>query len=104
MAKLKQATSRIRFENECKRAANKTGYEVNFYSAPVGEKSINEDDGSLHISKFGVRACFWIQSDDPKIQNERAREVLKALRLAVPDSALTEEYAEEDECDCPGRA
>ena len=81
MAGLKRATSAIRFRNECKRVAVKTGYEVGFY--PDKHTTIFQDDGVLHIAKFGIRACFVIAHDDLNVQNERIREVLGALRLSV---------------------
>lgn len=97
MAKLKQVTRRLRFENRCERASKKTGYSVAYYNDPPGTAAgIYQDDGTLHVSKYGLRACFWIFNDDPAIQNERARAVLAALRLMVPDSALSPVQLEPD--------
>ncbi len=98
-----------KFEKKCLKVSEKTG--VSFYS-PYEDDNMHldafEDDGCLHIHKGGIRACFGVnptQDEPAKIQNERTREVLKALGLEklIGSRVLVDETEEDQECPHCGR-
>lgn len=93
-----------KFETECRKVSEATGIEVTFH--PDKEKSDPvQDDGTLHITKRGLRACFDVglgQGATGKYQNERTRAILSALKMedCINDHVLVDEE-DEDENVCP---
>lgn len=92
------------FKKKCNRVAESLGIGVEFYSDDGFERQF-EDDGTLHISRANVRACFDVSGGEGKTakdQNDLTRDVMKALRMTkyIGDSVLVDEDDEADEV-CP---
>jgi hypothetical protein len=69
-----------------------------------------EDDGTLHVVRHGTRAVFDVsngQTDNTKAQNEKTRQIMKALgaEKKLSSRVLMDESEDEDEevCECCGR-
>lgn len=83
----------------CKSISNSLGYGVSFITDANRDKKPFIDDGTLHVRRCGVRACFDVACDVERIQNDRVREIMKELRLSVTKSVLIDEpvdYVEEE--------
>lgn len=100
------------FEKRCIIAARDAGVEVIFFRDDVDHKNdAVEDDGSLHVTRSGLRACFDVgdgQSRSGYDQNVKTIMVLSGLGLWLDmeqkskDRVLVDETAEEDDDDeCP---
>lgn len=62
--------------------------ELDYYDSSnlSGELEIVEDDGSLHISCFGLRACFYIGQDvSARDYRSSARRVLREFGVSNSD-------------------
>jgi hypothetical protein len=96
---------KTKFEIECQKIADTLNLgDVLFFADECKEPPF-EDDGSLHVIKRGMRACFDVgdgQRRDGKSQNEFTRAVLTALKMErfINDRTLVEENDEDDET-CP---
>ncbi len=99
MAGLKRVTDAIKaerrkeaFRRKCLKVSESTGIEVSFCDDDRKQEP-HEDDGTLHITKDGLRACFWVCSDVPAVQNERAVEVMTAMKMEkkITDRVLVED-------------
>ncbi len=93
-----------KFQIECEALSEKTGIYVMFFEDKDAQKPV-EDDGNLHITKRGLRACFDVgngQSLSGKDQNENTRTILKALGMedAINDRTLVDETDEDEENEC----
>lgn len=101
---------KTKFEKDCERIEEETGISVYFpFTVESKKVEVVEDDGALHVTKSGVRACFSIGQDRPlREQNERMMTVLKTLKLDQEkylkralwsdEDIETEEHEDEDEC------
>lgn len=92
-----------KFETECRKVSENTGIDVMFFP-DKGKSDLTQDDGTLHITKRGLRACFDVgrgQSATGKEQNERTRAILSALKMedCINNRVLVDE--DEDENVCP---
>jgi len=88
-----------RFDELCTEAAESIGCELERFD-DQRQTDTFEDDGSLHVRAIGSRYVFDVsrnQSLSGKQQNERTREVLRVLGVAVPPAALVSENEDEDE-------
>lgn len=48
------------------------------------EFRMNEDDGTLHVEQFGLRACFYIGQGNTRISfNRQANQVLKTMGYRI---------------------
>lgn len=99
---------RIRnFRRRCIRAAEKACVgEVEFYEDKGGvfPNCEFEDDGTLHIRRDGLRACFDVsncQNDSAEVQDVKIKAVMKAMRLAVKPGFFGPHPIEEDKEFCP---
>jgi hypothetical protein len=69
---------------------------------------IYEDDGALHVRRYGVRAVFEVnrgQDESGATQNQKTREVLAALGIKLKNReagrAFVDEIDENDPGYCP---
>jgi hypothetical protein len=73
--------------------------DVSFYD-DARAADIYEDDGNLHVRRYGVRAAFDVgegQSATGVKQNANATTILTALGLKFnPDRVMVEEYDEDE--------
>src|SRR5579864_2056706 len=96
-----------KFETACNAVSEKLGIDVMFFDDETGS-SVVEDDGNLHITRRGKRACFDVgngQSLNGKQQNERAKKILAELGIEATKDALVDETDDEDDentCSCCG--
>ena len=83
------------FEKKCLKIGDDLGIGVTFFSGEAYTDGITfHDDGTLHVVRVGVRACFDVsnsQSLSPKEQNDTTRKVMRALNLKVTDTCLVED-------------
>jgi len=100
------------FRKRCNLAFSLIGAEpLYFNDGDSREDDAFEDDGSLHVRRNGLRACFDVsngQSLDAAKQNAMTRLVMEALGLAKRDQPLPgrvavevpeeKEYGDEDCC------
>ena len=101
------ARGKKQFEIACKTAAAAADLDpeddLSFYD-DGGRGNEFEDDGSLHVKRYGVRAVFDVSNghqDSGVTQNFKTRAVLKALDIPVTDQVLTDEHDDdEDGCTC----
>lgn len=97
-----------KFQVQCEAIAEELGIHVMFF--PDSPSKPCEDDGNLHITKRGLRACFGVglgQSLGPKEQNANSQLVLDALGITKFDKSavmLDETEDEDDECPHCGRS
>lgn len=81
-----------KFQQQCINVSEETGIGVTLYHDERGEKDdAFEDDGTLHIRKRGIRACFNVVASSSLEQNDDTREIMGLLRLEVSDSVLADE-------------
>jgi hypothetical protein len=69
-------------------------------SREIDRTSEFEDDGALHIVRFGYRACFVVSEsqDHPKRQNELTRRILNDLGIDIDgDRVFVDEDSEHDD-------
>lgn len=98
-----------KFETQCEKVSEDTGIDVMFFDDDTNPAPC-EDDGNLHITKRGLRACFDVgmgQNATGKVQNERAKKVLEALKITKfkPEMVFVDETEDDDdECPCCGRS
>ncbi len=66
-------------------ASERSGVEVLFFELNESQElSICEDDGNLHVSRFGLRACYDIGQELPMREYIRLRErILRYLGQAL---------------------
>lgn len=100
------------FRKKCEAAASEVGVNVSFYENEAGNDQFG-DDGYLHITKNGFRACFDVghgQSLEGSEQNKNTRAVMNHLGMEskISDRVLVEETDEDededDECPHCGRS
>lgn len=78
------------FKIICEAVSANLDVEVSFYGEQNAQTPF-EDDGALHVTKYGLRAVFDVgngQSLSPAQQNARAASVLDALNLPVTRRTL----------------
>lgn len=90
---------RVAFRMKCERVAEKTGFGVSFYEDDDTDRA-NMDDGTLHITRSGLRACFDVANDEAVYQNANIRKVCAAMGLKAKDEYMEDEE-EEHEGVCP---
>lgn len=103
--KIMKKTRKTQFQSLCQEVSDKTRISVSFIREKSGKTNVHEDDGTLHVTKGSIRACFDVgegQRLSGKEQNARAKELLKALNMEsyATKAAFTDEYEEEDNV-CP---
>lgn len=84
------------FKRRCEKVAETLGLDVSFYDDAQPDRE-NVDDGTLHITRSGLRACFNVDQgrDDGKLQNENTRAVLAAMKIKVGDNVLVDVESED---------
>lgn len=71
----------MKFRQTCEQVADRLGIGVSFFS-PQPSRPPFHDDGNLHVTSRGTRACFHLDQDAPdKLQNQRTRLILIALDM-----------------------
>lgn len=92
------------FEKKCNEVADKVGVSVDFITddaTPV--RRVSEDDGTLHINKGRRRAMFSVGQDDPKLANERMREILRLMEVKFDPELVFVDEEDDDVCPHCGR-
>lgn len=91
------------FQSKCEKVSEQLGIAVEFYLEGTGRYKRSagafEDDGSLHVTRSGLRAAFDVgegQSLSGKAQNKNTRAVMEALDVPVTDRVLVDEKDNED--------
>lgn len=87
-----------KFLRDCREADKLIGgYDVMHWPAKDRKTHIEEDDGTLHVSKNGLRVCFDIGQDRSlDEQNERMGIVLRHLGLFDHPDVEKALWSEED--------
>jgi hypothetical protein len=88
------------FPQQCQAIAEATGFEVTLIRDVACKPCAFEDDGFLHIVRRGIRAAFWVSHDDPSVQNENVRDILRRLKIKPTIETLVEEDEQDNDC-CP---
>lgn len=96
------------FEKLCREAVERLGLDdVIFFSAAGEKPDVVEDDGTLHVTRRGQRACFDVsnnQNDSARVQNKKTLSVLKALDIKLTDKqllrVLVKDTQDDGERDC----
>ena len=86
------------FVKQCQAVADDIGIHV-WFTEDTSDHTAFEDDGSLHVVRYGTRAMFDVsnsQNDEPVAQNEKTRKVLTALGIEPSYRTLVEEYDDYD--------
>lgn len=89
---------KTKFQIVCEAVAETTDVGVMFVPDSTLSKPY-EDDGTLHITKRGMRACFDVgrgQSLSGAEQNKRAVAVLSALGLPKTEDTMVDEEEGDD--------
>ncbi len=84
-----------KFRKRCLKVAEKLDLAVDFNDDPRADDTF-EDDGTLHVLRGGLRACFDVsngQTCEADMQNAWTRAVLTALSMkrAITDRVLVDE-------------
>jgi len=88
-----------RFQSRCLEVAEQVGVEVHFYDETVAKADAFHDDGTLHVQKSKMRACFDVsnsQNLSGRKQNKNTEAVMQALGLEVTSRVLVDDFDEED--------
>lgn len=97
MAGLKRVTDQNRFRNRAVKVAIKVLDDDNpmTWTEDRSDDAF-EDDGNLHVVKYGLHVVFSLNQDDGKWSNEKTREILAALGMKklIGKRTLVEEECE----------
>lgn len=96
------------FKQKCQRISDQLGLADPEFYEDSDQQDPFYDDGTLHVVKYGVRACFHLDEDtEGSLQNERTRIILGALNMKrkINDRVLVDDdlNAEEEYCPHCGR-
>lgn len=104
MSGLKRVTKQNRFRNKAVAVSRKVldEQDVGFYVEKRPDDAF-EDDGTLHVIKYGIRAVFSIGQDTPgRESNEKTRAILAALGMKRKIGKNTLVAEECETCDGSG--
>jgi hypothetical protein len=87
----------VTFKKKCTDVGERLGINVEFFDDPKSPADEFEDDGTLHVRRYGWRAVFDVsdgQSVDGAMQNANTRDVLARLGIKPKkeDRVLVEEF------------
>lgn len=103
MAGLRRVIDQGRFRNRAAKVAEKVlGCTDLLTWAESEPDDAYEDDGNLHVVRYGLHVVFGLNQDNGKWSNEKTREILAALGMKkrIGKRTLVEEECEE--CDGSG--
>jgi len=85
-------SNRLEFLSECEKAAEEFVVEIiDIYAEPDAGDNVVEDDGILHVTRFGQRVAFDVsdnQTWSKHRQNTVTKNILRFLDIPVTQEAL----------------